>query len=127
TPMSRRMLALAALLPLFFQPSHVWGQAVSGTILGFVKDSSGAAVANVPVVITGVETGINRTALTNAEGQFEAPSLPPGAYNVAVEMAGFKKVTLSNLQLGGDQKLRADVTLEVGPITETVQLEGEAP
>src|SRR5262245_14964790 len=124
--MSRRILACAALLPLFLT-APMYGQAVSGTILGFVKDASGAAVANAPVVITGIQTGTNRTAMTGSEGQFDAPSLPPGLYNVSVEMPGFKKVTLANLQLGVDQKLRTDITLEVGAITETVQVEGEAP
>src|SRR5439155_1166691 len=56
-----------------------------------------------------------------------APSLPPGAYTVSVEMQGFKKTTFSNLQLGVDQKLRVDVTLEVGAVTETIQVEGQAP
>jgi hypothetical protein len=78
-------------------------------------------------VVTSANTGVTRTVLTNSEGAYDAPSLPPGLYSISVEMAGFKKSTLSNLQLGVDQKLRVDVTLEVGAVTETVQVEGEAP
>jgi hypothetical protein len=114
-------------LVLALLPGHLAGQAVSGTVLGIVRDASGAAVVNAKVVITNADTGVTRTVPTNADGDYEAPSLPTGAYNVSVEMPGFKKTTLAGLQLGIDQKLRADVTLEVGALTETVQVEAQAP
>ncbi len=123
----RRALALIASMIALLAPLQLKAQAVGGTVLGFVKDSSGAAVANASVSVASVGTGVTRTVLTNSEGAYEAPSLPPGVYAVSVEMAGFKKTALSNLQLGVDQKLRVDVTLEVGAVTETVQVEGEAP
>jgi hypothetical protein len=118
-------VSIALLLALV--PGHLAGQAVSGTVLGIVKDASGAAVVNAKVVIASAETGVTRTVLTNADGDYEAPSLPPGVYSVSVEMSGFKKTTLAGWQLGIDQKLRADVTLEVGAVTETVQVEAQAP
>src|SRR5215470_17895285 len=99
--------SLALLLALV--PGHLAAQAVSGTVLGIVKDASGAAVVNAKVVIASAETGVTRTVLTNAGGDYEAPSLPPGVYSVSVEMSGFKKTALAGLQLGIDQKLRADV------------------
>jgi carboxypeptidase family protein len=125
--MLKRARILAALLPLALIPTRVGAQAVSGTILGFVKDASGAAVANASAVVTGVDTGISRTTTTNTEGEYQAPNLPPGLYTVSVEMTGFKKTTISNLQLAVDQKLRADFVLEVGALTESVQVEGQAP
>jgi hypothetical protein len=125
--MSKRILTVAAVLPLVLLPTRLAAQAVSGTVLGFVKDPSGAAVASAPVVVTGVDTGVSRTVQTNAGGEYQAPSLPPGVYSVSVEMRGFKKTTISNLQLGVDQKLRVDVALEVGAVSETVQVEGLAP
>jgi hypothetical protein len=125
--MFKRALFLVTVVSFALIPSRLAAQAVGGTVLGSVKDSSGAAVARAPVTITAIETGLIRTVHTADDGEFRAPSLPPGVYTVSVEMQGFKKTTLSNLQLGVDQKLRADVVLEVGAITETVQVEGLAP
>src|SRR5215831_4889735 len=125
--MSKRVVAIAAVLPLFLLPDRAMAQAVSGTILGTVKDSSGAAIVNAAVVITGAENGVRRSVFTDTAGDFSAPLLPTGAYGLSIEAQGFKKTTLSNLQLGVDQKLRADLTLEVGTINETVQVEAQAP
>jgi len=105
----------------------LWGQAVTGTIIGTVKDSSGAAVSDTPVVIVGEATGLTRTANTDAGGEYTAPSLPPGTYTVSVEAKGFKKTSITGLQLGVDQKMRADVILEIGAVSETVQVQGAAP
>src|SRR3954454_19241393 len=83
---------------------RIYAQAVSGTILGSVHDASGAPVAKAPVTITNAETGLSRTAETDSSGDYTAPSLPPGPYTVSVQMQGFKTLSLSNLQLGVDQK-----------------------
>jgi hypothetical protein len=102
-------------------------QAVSGTIVGSVKDTSGAAVGDVPVVVTDEGTGIARTVNTDSSGEFTAPSLPPGTYTVSVEAKGFKKTAMSGLQLGVDQKIRADVALQLGAVSETVEVQAAAP
>src|SRR5438046_3151131 len=114
--MTKRTLFLAALASLALIPTRLAAQAVGGTVLGSVRDSSGAAITRAPVTIIAVDTGLARTVQTDADGEYRAPSLPPGIYTVSVEMQGFKKTTLSNLQLGVDQKLRVDVVLEVGAI-----------
>jgi hypothetical protein len=124
--MTKLFVCWLALMPLLL-PNPADAQAVSGTILGTVKDASGAAVANAPVAISGAENGVNRTVRTDSSGDYSAPLLPTGLYSLSVEMQGFKKTTLSNLQLGVDQKLRADVVLEIGAVTETVQVEAQAP
>src|SRR5262249_28183077 len=115
--MLKRAVLMTAVLPCLLLPNRAAAQAVSGTILGTVKDSSGAAIANAPVAITGAENGVSRSVRTDGSGDYSAPLLPTGLYSVSVEMQGFKKTTLSNLQLGVDQKLRADVVLEVGAVT----------
>jgi hypothetical protein len=125
--MLRRVLFVTSVLSFLFLPNRAGAQAVSGTILGTIKDASGAAVANAPVLITGAENGVSRKIVTDSSGDYSAPSLPTGMYSLSVEMPGFKKTNLSNLQLGVDQKLRADVVLEIGAVTETVQVEAQAP
>jgi hypothetical protein len=125
--MLKSTVMVAALLPLLLLPNRAEAQAVSGTILGSVKDPSGAAIANALVTITGIGIGVNRAVNTDNTGDYSAPLLPTGLYSVTVEMQGFKKTTLSNLQLSVDQKLRVDVTMEVGGVSETVQVEAQAP
>jgi len=102
-------------------------QAVSGTILGAVKDSSGSSVPTAPVLILGQGTGLTRTVTAGPDGEYIAPSLPPGVYTVSVESKGFKKTSVTGLQLGVDQKIRVDIVLELGSLTETIQVEGTAP
>ena len=105
----------------------LYGQAVSGTILGSVHDATGAVVPNAPVTITNLDNGLSRSVSSDAAGEYTVPSLPPGSYVVSVQAEGFKKTTLNKLQLGVDQKLRVDVTLQLGAVTESVNVEGAAP
>ena len=107
--------------------AQLFAQAVSGTILGTVHDASGALVAKAPITITNIATGLNRTVETDASGEFSAPSLPPGIYSLTVQTEGFKKTTLSNLVVGVDQKVRAEVTLQLGAVADTINVEGTAP
>lgn len=102
-------------------------QAVSGTILGSVQDTTGAAIAGAPVTISSSETGVARTVITNTNGEYDVPSLPPGTYNATTEVKGFKKVSVSGIRLNVDQKARVDLKLEVGEITESIQVQGSAP
>src|SRR5262249_21330379 len=101
----------------------VRAQAVSGTILGTVQDSSGASVPGASVTIVNSETGLTRAVTTDSAGEYNAPSLPPGMYNVSCEMKGFKKVSLSGVRLNVDQKARVDLKLEVGDVTESVRVD----
>ena len=107
--------------------AQLFAQAVSGTILGTVHDASGALVAKAPITITNTATGLNRTVETDASGEFSAPSLPPGIYSLTVQLEGFKKTTLSNLVVGVDQKVRAEVTLQLGAVADVINVEGTAP
>jgi hypothetical protein len=119
--------ALLGLGLLCFQPPSASAQAVSGTILGTVKDSSGAAVpgANVTVVNTG--TGFSRTVVSDSLGEYTAPLVPTGTYTVSAEITGFKKVSKTNVLVGVDQRVRIDLTLELGAITEVVEIQAETP
>jgi len=102
-------------------------QAVGGTILGTVLDSSGASVPGASVTIANSETGLTRIVTTDSTGEYNAPSLPPGAYSVSAEMRGFKKVSLAGIRLNVDQKARVNLKLEVGEITESIQVQATIP
>src|SRR6266571_5125713 len=90
-------------------PEALTAQAVSGTILGSVRDASGAAVANAAVTLTNSETSFTRTVKTDSLGEYVAPSLPPANYVASAEMQGFKRTAQTGIPLGVDQKLRIEL------------------
>ena len=102
-------------------------QAVTGTLLGTVTDSTGAVVSGAKVTITNEGTGLTRTIKSDANGEYTAPQLPTGTYTLLVEMDGFKAAALSGIQIGVDQHLKVDVPLEVGALTESVTIEASSP
>jgi hypothetical protein len=108
-------------------PHPVLAQAVSGTILGTVTDSSGAVMSNAKITVVNEGTGLTRTVVADAGGDFTAPSLPTGRYTVIAEAVGFKTLSLSNIQLGVDQRARIDLKLDVGSVSESVTIEAKAP
>jgi carboxypeptidase family protein/TonB-dependent receptor-like protein len=108
-------------------PGLVAAQAVTGTILGTVTDSSGAVVPGATVTLTNTATGVSRTVVTDSSGEYTAPSLRTGTYSVKTEIQGFKTVTMSDVAVGVDQKVRIDVKLEPGALTEAVTIRAEAP
>lgn len=102
-------------------------QEVTGTISGTVSDSKGGVVANAAVTITNSDQRIVvRTLTTDDRGQYVAPSLRVGHYQVSAEIAGFKKVTQSGFVLNVNDKLAVNFTLEVGAVNETVSVEANA-
>ena len=119
------LLGLAVLS--FLIPTPAAGQAVTGTILGRVVDTSGGAIPGAKVTVTHTGTGFTRTAITDSKGEYAAPSIPTGTYTVTGELTGFKTVTLANVHLGVDQKVRMDLKLDIGQMTETVEIQAETP
>jgi hypothetical protein len=102
-------------------------QAVTGTILGTVADTTGAVLPGVSVTVKHTETGFTRTLTSDANGEYTAASVPTGTYTVTGEISGFKSVSLSNVQVGVDQRVRADIKLEVGAMTESVEIVAQTP
>ena len=99
----------------------------TATISGVVTDSSGAAVAGASISAVNSETGFRRQTLSNTLGQYNLPGLAPGGYDLTFEFQGFKKAEQKGLTLQVDQNARIDIGLEVGQITESVEIAGQAP
>ena len=99
-------LLLAALLLLAGSPAGVFAQAVTGTLLGTVTDSTGAVVTGAKVTVTNQNTGLTRTLKSDSIGEYTVPSIPTGIYTVLVEMDGFKSTALSNIEVGVDQRVQ---------------------
>ncbi len=102
-------------------------QVTTGTILGTVKDPSGAVIPGAQIVITESSKGFSKTFVTDDTGSYNAPFLIPGTYDVSAEVSGFKKQVQTGVILQVDQKARVDITLQIGASNETVSVEAEAP
>lgn len=121
-----RFTIYRAFAALFLLAVFAYGQNIRGTILGTVHDESGAVVRDAIVTVQHVQTGLIRKETTNEIGEYVFPLLPVGNYNVTAEHPGFKKAQQANILLQVDDKLRADLTLNVGAVTETVAVEATA-
>jgi len=102
-------------------------QAVTGTILGSVTDTSGAVIPGATITLTNAGTGFTRTIVSDSAGEYTAPNLPTGKYKLSAELSGFKTVTLPDVDLGVDQHLRINVKLEIGTVSETITITGQSP
>lgn len=104
---------------------HTNAQTPTGTITGTVRDETGAVIPGATVTVMNVRTSSTRTASTDAAGSYQIPLLPPGEYQVSVEMMGFKKEVRTGIVLQVQQIAVVDFTLRVGQITEEILVTGE--
>jgi len=123
-PLSRVLLS-SALLALLVA-GGVQGQTL-GTITGEVRDSSGGVIPAAAITATNTATNVVRTGETNAEGVYSIPALNPGIYTVRAEVDGFRAASRANIQLQVQQTARIDFALEVGAVSEVVEVTGAPP
>src|SRR5882724_11027270 len=105
----------------------VFAQTSAATILGVVKDTSGALVPGVSITVKHTETGLTRTATSSESGDYNVPLLPVGAYELTTAMPGFKQQVRSGINLAVGQQAVINLTLEVGAVAEQVTITEEAP
>ncbi len=124
--MKFRAHVFSVFLILISMAAVAWAQAPTGDISGTVFDESGAVVPAATVTIVNKATGLSRTAHTGADGIFGATSLPPGVYEVRVELAGFRTL-LRQATVETGSVTTADLHLQVGAPTEVVTVEAVTP
>src|SRR5687768_5699949 len=110
-----------------FVSGAAFAQVTTSTLVGLVRDAQNAVIPGATVVATHEGTGVSREGVTDANGEFVFSALPNGPYTVRVELTGFKTLQQRGMLLGAGQTLRQAFTLEVGTLTETVTVAGEAP
>ena len=96
--------------------------AQQANIAGRVVDATEAIVPGATITATNIDTGIRNAATTNAEGLYEIPLLPPGRYTVTAELSGFRTETRTGLVLAVQQAVQLDFRLDVGGVSQTVQV-----
>jgi hypothetical protein len=102
-------------------------QSNQGRIVGRVTDATGAMVPGASVVILNMETGIKRELETNSAGEYVAPNLNPGMYDVTASAATFKRFQRRGIRLEVASNVGVDFQLTPGQISETVEVTGEQP
>jgi Carboxypeptidase regulatory-like domain len=114
------------LLILLLTAAAAWAQATA-QMSGTVRDASGAVLPGVTVTVTQTDTGVTRTAVTDATGSYVLPNLPTGPYKLEVSLAGFRTYEQTGivLQVGAAPVINAE--LAVGSLEETVSVEAAAP
>jgi hypothetical protein len=124
----RSLLRLAIMLVvLVVAASDSTAQAVKGSLLGTVSDSTGAAAVNATVTITETRTNIVNTTKTNTSGNYVFSNLQDGSYRVEASLSGFKRVVREDVEVKVNTTIRVDLGLEVGNVSESVQVTAEAP
>lgn len=104
-----------------------WAQAVYGSVFGTVTDSTGAVVPNATVTVTDVAKGTSVSTQTDASGQYRVQHLIPDTYTVAAESSGLSKVTTENVIVYADTAPKVDITLTIGPVSNSVTVSAAAP
>lgn len=104
----------------FIAAGVLWGQGLTGTISGIVKDPNAAVVPNAKVTVKNAGTNAETTTATDDVGYYRIMNLVPGDYVVAVQADGFRRMERPPQQLTVAASLRVDFTLEIGLLTETV-------
>lgn len=103
------------------------GQAgATGSILGTVTDSTGAVIPNVKITITNQATNVPFRTTTSSSGDYNAPSLNPGTYSVSAQSPGFQKSVTNGVILTVDEKVRINVSLKPGEVTQATEVQAQA-
>jgi hypothetical protein len=116
------MKTLSALLCLLVCVSIPAYAQVNATVTGTVVDASAALVPGVTVTAQNTATGIMTTRVTNESGSYDFPSLQPGTYILSANLPGFQTATFNNVQLGQAQQVRLNFTLQVGALTQGIEV-----
>src|SRR6516162_1649598 len=120
--MFKRIYVFSSIVLILLVWAKVSRADVTGSILGVVHDRSGAVVAGAQVTATNVETNLKQDTVSSADGSFHLLALKAGTYKVTVKATGFRPYVESDIVVKVNDELRIDVTLDLGTVTEQVEI-----
>ena len=118
------MLGVAAAL-VTVEPGYA--QKSAADLVGTVRDASGGVVQGVEITLVDVNTGVSRSAVTNDLGVYNLISIPAGRYTLEAAFTGFKRKKIEGIILEVSQRTRIDIQMELGQMSDTVEVTGSAP
>jgi hypothetical protein len=118
----RRLLTTAMVLVCLVSSNNLFGQTSNASVGGFVQDATRAFIPGVTVTATNTQTGVVSSAVTNESGAYNIPSLLPGTYRLSAELPGFRPHIFNDVQLGASAAGRYNFVLEVGALTDSVEV-----
>jgi hypothetical protein len=104
----------------------LYGQATGQSLLGLVSDATGAVVPGATITITNVATGVESRTTSNETGNYIFPTIQVGNYDLKCETQGFRTELVSNLRVETNARVRQNFALQVGEVTETVEVSAAA-
>src|SRR2546428_13562857 len=120
-----KSLSIALLISICVASSNVWAQATA-EISGTARDQSGAVLPGVEIPVTKTETGGIRNSVTNETGSYVLTNLPIGPYKLEASLPGFRTYAQTGIVLQVDSNPVINVTLEVGQVAETIEVQANA-
>jgi hypothetical protein len=121
-----KRLSLLSVVLLLVSVAHAFAQFETATVVGTVRDSSGAVVPDAKVTLTNTQTGVTAERQSDANGNYEFFTVRIGTYVVTAEKAGFSVALTENVQVTVGARQRVDLTMAVGQLTEQVQVSARA-
>ena len=125
--LSTAIAACIVAAALIFPAGKAYGQAIAGTVVGTVRDSTGAVVSGARVSAKNAATGVVQSTLSGSEGNYTIPNVPPGSYDISAQMAGFSTAVASQNVVEVQLTTRVDFTLSPGSTTTEVTVTAAAP
>ena len=119
------VLVVTLLAALRGTPLLAQSQAANGSIEGIIRDTSGGVLPGVTVALMHLDSGVERSSTTGVDGRYRALLLPLGSFRIVAELPGFKRFEQVGVRLGAGQTVVVNVTLDVGPLSETVTVNAE--
>jgi hypothetical protein len=124
---NRWPIAIAAVALLALGAQIGTAQVVRGSITGRVTDPSGAAVPAANIMVTNQQTQVATETISDSSGNYTVPELDPGTYTVGADKSGFSHLTTTGVQLLAQQTLREDLKMQLGQVSQTIEVTGQAP
>jgi hypothetical protein len=125
-PSMKRLPIVFSLLALLFGAAPAHAQFDTASVIGTVKDNTGAVVPGATVTLTNIDTGITASKVTDGDGNYEFATVRVGRYRVTAELQGFSVALADNVQVTVGARQRVDLQLQPGNLTETVEVVGAA-
>src|SRR5215468_4176217 len=123
----RSQIVAGLLLVVIAFTSAAAAQTATGSANGSVTDQSGAVIPGASIKLTNEATGVETVAITNETGYYVFVGVQPGTYTLRVTMAGFRSLEARGLQVGVNQTVTQNFSVEVGGVSETVEVTLDSP